>query len=128
MPRAISILLTSISTWFRSRLAMQMELIALRHQVAVYKQSISRPKLQSSDRWLWVWLSPDSVTVGRRITPPTAATERSMKLSPHAAPQYPDACLAYLSGDSLHAPAFSRRGNVHEALANWCSANCGDPH
>jgi hypothetical protein len=36
---------------------MQLELIALRHQVAVYKQSISRPKLQSSDRWLWVWLS-----------------------------------------------------------------------
>jgi len=69
-----------------------------------------------------------SDTVGRRITPPTAATERSMKLSPHAAPQYPDACHAYLSGDSLHTPAFSRRGNVHEALANWCSANCGDPH
>jgi hypothetical protein len=57
MPRAISIPLTSISTWFRSHLAMQLELIALRHQVAVYKQSISRPKLQSSDRWLWVWLS-----------------------------------------------------------------------
>ena len=36
---------------------MQMELIALRHQVAVYKQSISRPKLQPSDRWLWMWLS-----------------------------------------------------------------------
>jgi hypothetical protein len=54
MPRAISILLTSISTWFRSSLAMQLELIAWRHQVAVYQQSISRPKLQSSDRWLWV--------------------------------------------------------------------------
>ena len=29
----------------------------MRHQVAIYKQSISRPKLQPSDRWLWVWLS-----------------------------------------------------------------------
>jgi hypothetical protein len=57
MLRAILILLTSISTWFRSRLAMQMELIALRHQVAVYKQSVSRPKLQPADRLLWVWLS-----------------------------------------------------------------------
>ena len=57
MPRVISILLTSISTWFRSRLSMQMELIALRHQVAVYKQSVSRPKLQPSDRWLWACLS-----------------------------------------------------------------------
>jgi hypothetical protein len=52
MPRVITILLTSISTWFRSRLAMQMELIALRHQVAVYKQRISRPKLQPPDRGL----------------------------------------------------------------------------
>jgi transposase InsO family protein len=36
---------------------MQMEFIALRHQVAVYKQSISRPKLQPADRLLLVWLS-----------------------------------------------------------------------
>ena len=57
MPRVISILLASISTWFRSRLALQLELIALRHQVAVYKQSVFRPKLQPADRWLWVWLS-----------------------------------------------------------------------
>ncbi|MDH3602539.1 MAG: integrase core domain-containing protein [Candidatus Tectomicrobia bacterium] len=57
MPRVVSVLLTAVWDWFRSRFAMQMELIALRHQVAVYKQSISRPKLQPSDRWLWVWLS-----------------------------------------------------------------------
>ena len=57
MPRVVLILLASFVTWFRSHLAMQMECIALRHQVAVYQQSISRPKLQPSDRWLWVWLS-----------------------------------------------------------------------
>src|SRR5918996_4330384 len=57
MPRVVSILLTSIATWFRSRLSLQMELIALRHQVAVYQRSISRPKLQPADRLLWVWLS-----------------------------------------------------------------------
>jgi putative transposase len=57
MPRVFSVLLTSIWDWFRSRLAMQMERIALRHQVAVYKRSISRPTLQPSDRLLWVWLS-----------------------------------------------------------------------
>lgn len=34
-----------------------MELIALRHQVAVYKESISRPKLRPADRLLWIWLS-----------------------------------------------------------------------
>jgi hypothetical protein len=43
MPRVVSILLASISIWFRSRLAIRMELIAPRHQVAVYKQSILRP-------------------------------------------------------------------------------------
>ena len=57
MPRVVSILLASLLTWFRSRLSIQLELIALRHQVAVYKQSISRSQLQSADRWLWVWLS-----------------------------------------------------------------------
>jgi putative transposase len=36
---------------------MQMELIALRHQVAVYKQTVSRPRLWPTDRLLWVWLS-----------------------------------------------------------------------
>jgi hypothetical protein len=41
-----------------------------------------------------------------------------VQLSPHAAPQYPNACHAYLAGDSLRAPAFSRRGSAHEALAN----------
>jgi hypothetical protein len=57
MPPVFSILLTSVLDWFRSRLAMQMELIALRHQVAVYKQSIARPTLRPTDRLLWVWLS-----------------------------------------------------------------------
>jgi len=57
MPPIISVLLASTTTWFRSRLSMQIELIALRHQVAVYKQSISRPKLRPTDRLLWVWLS-----------------------------------------------------------------------
>jgi hypothetical protein len=39
------------------RVSMQLELIALRHQVAVYQERVSRPKLQPADRLLWVWLS-----------------------------------------------------------------------
>jgi hypothetical protein len=50
MPRVFSILLTSVLDGFRSRLSLQMELIALSHQVAVYQQSISRPKLRPADR------------------------------------------------------------------------------
>jgi putative transposase len=34
-----------------------MELIALRHQVAVYQQSIPRLQLRPTDRLLWAWLS-----------------------------------------------------------------------
>jgi hypothetical protein len=37
MPRVISILIASLMDWLRSRHSMQLELIALRHQVAVYK-------------------------------------------------------------------------------------------
>ena len=50
MLSVVLILLASILIWFRSRLAMQMELIALRHQLAVYKQTISRPELGPTDR------------------------------------------------------------------------------
>ena len=57
MLSVVSILLASISAWFRSRLSVPMELLALRHQVAVYKQSVSRPKRRPTDRLLWVWLS-----------------------------------------------------------------------
>src|SRR5262249_6904656 len=68
------------------------------------------------------------VTVERRIAPPPAASERGVIVSSHTAPQYPDACHAYLAGDSPRAPVFSHHGSVHGALANWCSANHGDHH
>src|SRR5881398_3594309 len=34
-----------------------LENLALRQQLAVYKRTVNRPKLQRSDRLLWVWLS-----------------------------------------------------------------------
>jgi hypothetical protein len=57
MPSVVSILLASIGIWFRSRVSTQIEIVALRHQVAVCKQTVSRPRLQTSDRLLWAWLS-----------------------------------------------------------------------
>jgi putative transposase len=57
MPPVIPILFASIATWFRSRVSMQIEIVALRHQVAVYKQTVSRPRLRPSGRLLWAWLS-----------------------------------------------------------------------
>src|SRR5215471_19402100 len=48
----------SIRSWFRNRASLQVEILALRHQVAVLKRSQrSRLRLNSADRLLWVWLS-----------------------------------------------------------------------
>ena len=49
--------LTSLSALFRSRMALQIEILALRHQLAVYQQAGRRPQLRPADRILWAWLS-----------------------------------------------------------------------
>jgi hypothetical protein len=68
------------------------------------------------------------VTVDRRIAPPTAASERSMIVSCHAAPQCAEACHAYRAGGRPRVPAFSHRDSVHEALADWPNVNFGGHH
>src|SRR5262249_2293620 len=50
--------LVSIRSWFRTRAALQLENLALRHQLAVLKRSHrGRLRLDSADRLFWVWLS-----------------------------------------------------------------------
>src|SRR6516165_11230160 len=34
-----------------------LENLALRHQLAVYKRTVARPRLRRTDRLLWVWLA-----------------------------------------------------------------------
>src|SRR6516165_4167687 len=34
-----------------------LENLALRHQLAVYKRTLPRPRLRRTDRLLWVWLA-----------------------------------------------------------------------
>jgi hypothetical protein len=51
-------LLVTLSSIFRSRATLQLENLALRHQIGVLRRSArTRPKLTSGDRLLWVWLS-----------------------------------------------------------------------
>ena len=51
-------LLAILSSLFRSRATLQLENLALRHQIGVLRRSArKRPKLTSGDRLLWVWLS-----------------------------------------------------------------------
>ena len=48
-------LVAIITTWFRSRLSLQLEIVALRHQLTVYQRSARRPRIRLVDRILWSW-------------------------------------------------------------------------
>jgi len=50
-------LLAVISTVARSRLSLQLEVVALRHQLSVYGRSDKRLRIRPGDRILWAWLS-----------------------------------------------------------------------
>jgi putative transposase len=50
-------LLAVICTVARSRLSLQLEVVALRHQLSVYQRSVKRPRIRPGDRILWSWLS-----------------------------------------------------------------------
>jgi putative transposase len=52
----LSALLTAFFASFRSRAALQFEILALRHQLGVLQLSVKRPKLTPADRLLWAWL------------------------------------------------------------------------
>lgn len=50
--------IVSIRSWFQLRVALQVEILALRHQLSVLKRSQrGRLRLSPADRLLWVWLS-----------------------------------------------------------------------
>ena len=54
---ALSALVATVLASFRRRAALQVEILALRHQLGVLQRSVKRPKLYTTDRILWVWLS-----------------------------------------------------------------------
>jgi hypothetical protein len=54
----LTTLLGTLSSMFRSRAMLQLENLALRHQISVLQRSArKRPQLTPADRMLWVWLS-----------------------------------------------------------------------
>lgn len=53
----IQTLATLIRNSARSRLSMQLEILALRHQLAIYRRTTRRPRIRPTDRILWSWLS-----------------------------------------------------------------------
>jgi putative transposase len=57
MPSVFSALIAYVVSHLRSHESLRLENMALRHQLAVYQHTIKRPKLRSSDRLFWIWLS-----------------------------------------------------------------------
>jgi putative transposase len=57
LPPVVSALIACLVSLLRSRLSLCVENLALRHQLAVYKQTSPRPRLRPADRLFWVWLS-----------------------------------------------------------------------
>ena len=57
MKSIVCALLLLVSTVVRSRLSLQLEIVALRHQLAVYQRTTNRPQISSGDRILWSWLA-----------------------------------------------------------------------
>jgi hypothetical protein len=57
MFRVLPVLVAALSSPVKSRTSLQLENLALRHQVGVLQRSAKkRPKLTAADRVLWVWL------------------------------------------------------------------------
>ena len=51
------LLLALVTFPFRSRLSMQLEVLALRHQLTVCQRSGTKPRLKPTDRIFWAWRS-----------------------------------------------------------------------
>ena len=57
MGAVLSALLAAFATLFRSHLALRLEIVALRHQLAIYQRTGKRPRIRPPDRVFWSWLS-----------------------------------------------------------------------
>jgi transposase InsO family protein len=57
MPPVVTALLAFVISLFQSRQALHLWILALQHQVSVYKRTVLRPRLCPSDRLFWSWLS-----------------------------------------------------------------------
>ncbi len=53
MPHILCFLLSFLSSTFRSRLSLQLEIAALRHQLSAYRFKGQRPRIAPPDRLIW---------------------------------------------------------------------------
>jgi hypothetical protein len=67
MSPVVSAILAFIASLFRSRASLRLEHLARRHQLAVYKQTVSRPQLPPTDHLFWPWPSREIMAVAHAI-------------------------------------------------------------
>ena len=53
MKEFVRFLLSAVSSTVRSKLSLQMEIAALRHQLSDYQRTYHRPRVTPADRILW---------------------------------------------------------------------------
>ena len=75
MKPIVCALLLLVSTVIRSRLSLQLEIVALRHQLTVYQRTTKRPQISSGDRFLVVALTPLVGVVSAVPNPRLSAAE-----------------------------------------------------
>ena len=79
-------LISFVAPMFRSRKSMRIEIVDLRHQLAVLQRSVKRPRLTPADRILWSWVSRiwpgwrNSLTI---VQPATVLAWRRRKFREH---------------------------------------------
>ena len=90
-----------LSLRLRSRASLELELVALRHQVTVLRrQRPGRPRLFSTDRLLWTWLYRIWPALGRQVSPSVPGTGISWEIAIaryvlHAAISRAVSCIAF---------------------------------
>jgi hypothetical protein len=53
MRAVLSAVLATVATLFRSHLALRLEILAPRHQLAIYQRTVKRPRIRPADRVFW---------------------------------------------------------------------------
>jgi hypothetical protein len=110
----LTTLLAALRAIFRSRAALELENLALRHQIGVLQRSTTkRPKLTAGDRRLWVFLS----RVWRDGRSALALVQPETVVAWHQTPAF--AC----SGPGRSAAA-NRDGRSFRARSETRSARC----
>ena len=57
MPTLLLLLVRWFLTTLRPRASLQLEVLALRHQISVYQRTCRRPRISPADRMLWSYLA-----------------------------------------------------------------------